>query len=92
MNASKKKKLIFVIVSLFLVYFTVTFIDQQKLLDSKSNQIKDIEEKIANEQKVNEELNRQKEIINSDEYVEKVAREKLGMVKGGEKIFIDTNR
>ena len=38
---------------------------------------------------VNKELNKQKEMINSDEYIEKVAREKLGMVKKGERVFVD---
>lgn len=91
-SVGKKTKIAFLLVALFLIYFTITFIDQQNLIRIKSNEIKAVEQKIADEKKVNEELKKRKEIINSDEYVEKVAREKLGMVKNGEKIFVDTNR
>ena len=92
MNTGKKTKLIFIAVALFSVYFTVTFIEQQNLINSKKKQIEDINQKIADEQKINEELNKSKEIIGSDEYIEKVARERLGMVKSGEKVFVDTNK
>jgi len=92
MNTGKKTKLIFIAVALFIVYFTVTFIEQQNLINSKKKQIEDINQKIADEQKINEELNKSKEIIGSDEYIEKVARERLGMVKSGEKVFVDTNK
>jgi len=92
MKAGKKTKLIFIAVVLFFVYFTVTFVEQQKIINLKSKQIETINQKIAEEQRINEELNKSKEIIGSDEYVEKVARERLGMVKSGEKLFVDTNR
>lgn len=53
--------------------------------------MKNIQAKVEEEIVINEELKRQKEILDTDEYIEKVAREKLGMVKPGEKIFIDIN-
>ena len=37
-------------------------------------------------------MQKQKEEISSEESIEKLAREKLGMVKDGEKIFIDINK
>ncbi len=92
MKAGKKSKLIFIALTLFIVYFAITFIEQQKIINLKTKQIKDINEKIAEEQRINEELNKSLEIIGSDEYVEKVARERLGMVKSGEKLFVDTNK
>jgi cell division protein FtsB len=51
-----------------------------------------LQAKIKEEEKNMEELKKQKDIINSDEYIEKIAREKLGMVKKGEKIFVDVNK
>jgi len=92
MKAGKKTKLVFIALALFFVYFVVTFIEQQNMINSKSKQIETINQKIAEEQKINEELNKNIEIIGSDEYIEKVARERLGMVKSGEKLFIDTNK
>lgn len=47
--------------------------------------------------KINEELERQAEIndlktkVNTDEYIEKLAGEKLGLVKSNAKIFIDVS-
>ena len=92
MKADKKTKLIFIAIALFIVYFTITFIEQQKIINLKSKQIEAINQKIAEEQRISEELNKSKEIIGSDEYVERVARERLGMVKSGEKLFVDTNK
>ena len=49
------------------------------------------------EQKTEEERNRQAEIddlstkVNTDEYIERIAAEKLGLVKSNAKIFIDVS-
>ena len=49
------------------------------------------------EQKTDEERNRQAEIddlstkVNTDEYIERIASEKLGLVKSNAKIFIDVS-
>lgn len=76
----------------FLTYFAFTFVDQQRIIYAKRMEMGQIESKIMEEQKNNEKLKKQKEMVNSDEYIEKMAREKLGMVKQGEKVFIDTNK
>ena len=92
MNKRKTSKLgLFVIIGFF-VYFAYVFIDQQKVLYAKEIEMNSIQMKIEEEMKLNEELKKQKEMLGSDEYVEKIAREKLGMVKPGEKIFIDVNK
>jgi cell division protein FtsL len=61
-------------------------------LDRKNNEMKNIEAKITGENKQNETLKKQKDTMNSDEYIEKIAREKLGMVKPGERVFVDVNK
>ena len=33
-----------------------------------------------------------KDIMESDEYIEKIARQKLGFVKPDEQVFVDTSR
>ena len=92
MNKRKKSRVgLFVIIGLF-VYFAYTMIDQQQVMYMKNNEIKSIEAKIQEEMKLNNELKKQKEVINTDEYAEKAAREKLGMVKHGEKVFVDIDK
>jgi cell division protein FtsL len=94
---NKRKKSIWGIAFTFVViimsiYSAVTMIDQQKILSAEGNELKSVQAKIADENKTADELKKQQETVNSDEYVEKVAREKLGMVKHGEKVFIDVNK
>jgi cell division protein FtsB len=72
-----------------LAYFAYLAVGQQKLISEKNAELKRIQAKIQDETEVNEELNKVRESINSDEYIEKVAREKLNMVKNGEKVFVD---
>ena len=33
-----------------------------------------------------------KDMVGTDEYIEKIARDKLGMIKANEKIFIDVSK
>jgi cell division protein FtsB len=57
-----------------------------------NNEKRVLEAKIEEEKKENQELKKQKGMINTDEYLEKMAREKLGMVKKNERIFIDAGQ
>lgn len=95
MNKRRKNRfgiiLILIIIGL-LVNFVHILIDQQKVLYAKGNEMISIKSKIEEENKIRDKLLNQKKSLNSNEYIEKVAREKLGMVKQGEKIFIDVNK
>ena len=53
------------------------------------NQMKVLKDRIEKEKAVQEELLEQQNIIETDEFIEKIAREKLGMVKEGERIYVD---
>lgn len=75
-----------------LAYFAYLIFDQQKIMHNKNLELKAIDNEIKQEMKVNSELKKQKETIGTDEYTEKIAREKLGMVKHGEKVFVDASR
>lgn len=88
---SKRKKStfgVFVLLAIFL-YLSYIAVGQQKLLNAKGLEMSKIENKIQEETKTNEELKKEKEMINSDEYKEKVARDRLGMVKKDERVFVD---
>lgn len=91
MNKSKKKKSSFGIILLLAVFLYLSYIavGQQKLINSKNDELNWINNKIAEEEKINEQLKKEMEMINSDEYKEKVAREKFGMVKENETVYVD---
>lgn len=92
MNKRKKSGFwVLVVIGLF-IYFAYTVIGQQKLLYDKNVEMNDVNANIAKEKKLNEELKKQKDMVNSDEYIEKIAREKLDMVKRGERVFVDVNK
>lgn len=82
---------IFILLAIF-IYMSYIFVNQQRLLYTKNLELNKIENKIGEEEKLNEELSIEKEMIQSDEYIERVAREKLGMVKKDERIFMDIGK
>lgn len=90
MKMKKSLKKIFIII--LAVYIMYTFISQQKVLNSyKTSQeyyTQQIEEKLA----YKETLNNKKNNINSKEYIEEAAREKLDMYLPNERVYIDTSK
>ncbi len=86
----KKKKILKSIFYLvILIYVLYILIGQQKTLNSyKRNQqyyAKQLETQLAYQKSLNE----TKANINSNEYIEKVAREKLDMYLPNERVYID---
>jgi len=75
-----------------IVYFVITYIGQQEEINKIENEMKALQNKIEKEKELQEELLRQQDIIETDEFIEKIAREKLGMVKEGERIYIDMDQ
>ena len=90
MKMKKSLKKIFIII--LAVYIMYTFISQQKVLNSyKTSQeyyTQQIEEKLA----YKETLNNKKNNINSEEYIEEAARDKLDMYLPNERVYIDTSK
>ena len=82
-----------VLVSVALIaYFCHIIIGQQKIINDKEMALIAIENKISEEENLKKELEKEKEMLESEEYIERMARKKLGLVKPGEKIFIDINK
>ncbi len=80
------KKVILIIVGIYLV---ITFIKQQKKINSYDSNIDYLSTKIEEAQDNKAELTAIRSNINSPEYIEEVAREKLNMYKPNEKVYID---
>ena len=80
------KKVILIIVGIYLV---ITFIKQQKKINSYDSNIDYLSTKIEQAQDNKAELTAIRDNINSPEYIEEVAREKLNMYKPNEKVYRD---
>lgn len=88
-----KNKLIYKILGVaFAAAFSVMIVQgimQQPNITSNQERIAELEGQIEYEKKRIEEVEDLKTKVNTDEYIEKVAREKLGMIKRDEIVFID---
>lgn len=71
------------------VYIAFVFIDQQKTLNEYSKNAEELNQQIASEEATNEELNQQKDNVNSLEFIEEMAREKLDMYYPNERVYMD---
>ena len=81
------KKLLVVV----FVIVAITFIRQQGEINDYNDKIDEINSQIAYEEDQKKTLQEKEELYSSDDYIEKVAREELGLVKADEKVFIDAN-
>ena len=83
MNIFKINKLLNLILVVVIINFLVSFVNQQSKLNSaqKASLIEQTEELLATQQNVN-----------SEEYIEKVAREELDMYLPNEIVYIDISK
>lgn len=79
-----RSKLPLVIVALLLVYISFSLVARFDQLHDMQNDLDAIQKEIAEMRDKNQGLQKQIERLQSDAYVEQVAREKLGLVKPGE--------
>lgn len=88
---SKKflKKILFIIIG---VYIISIFIGQQKTLDSYKNNQEYYAKQIQEQTEYKESLLAKKDNLNTPEYIEEIAREKLDMYLPNEKIYIDQDK
>jgi len=87
---NKILKKIFIII--IIGYVACIFINQQKTLNAYNNAQKYSLQKLEYEKEYNESLLAMQENINSTEYIEKIAREKLYMYLPNEKVYIDRSK
>ena len=85
LNKLGKKLLFFTI----LVYIIYIFIGQQKALNSYKTAQKYYKEQLNKQLAYQESLTETRDNINSKEYIEEVAREKLDMYLPNERVYID---
>ena len=92
MNIIKFQKIFKLIVIVLVIYSIYNFINQQAKISEYDHEIKMYQDQIAtlNEQKTD--LETTKANINSQEYIENMARENLDMYRPNERVYIDVSR
>ncbi len=90
--SSKINKFYFITMIFIILSFSSYLFYKYDNLMQYNEKIKQINKEINAANKKNEELKYQTEYKNSKEYIEKVARDKLGMVKNNEIVFYDKNK
>ena len=86
---NKSKILKWLLICLFIIYISYIFIKQQITLNSYSNEKEYITSQINEQQEYKDTLLATKENVNSKEYIEQIAREKLNMYLPNERVYID---
>ena len=79
MNVIKVNKILNLVIILVIIYFIFTFINQQLKLNSYNKDISYYSTQIEELEEKQEELLATQDNVNSKDYIEKVAREKLDM-------------
>lgn len=80
------------LIGLFLIYFVVTVISQQKTLNQYKSEASAYTKQLESAKDTKDELVATKDNINSTEYIEEVAREKLDMYLPNERVYIDIGK
>lgn len=78
-----------ILILLIAIYTISVFASQQKILNAYNSEVNQYKEKIDTAKDTKESLLSIKDNVNSPEYIEKIAREKLGMYLPNEKVYID---
>lgn len=92
-NKTRKKSLIVLVIPLVvLIYFCVTFVQQQITISQLSDKQTFIKSEIQAQEQLKKEINDKMQSENALKRAEKIAREKLGFLKKNERLFVDSAR
>lgn len=92
-NVFKNKKIYKNLLLIAIIgYIAVIFIQQQQTLNSYKTAQEYNSQKLEEEKEYNESLIAMQENINSTEYIEQIARDKLYMYLPNEKVYIDRSK
>lgn len=86
----KNKKLYRILIILGIgVYFIFTIFSQQTTLSQYTQDAKELSQKIECEKEKKDELAKKKDDVNSLDFIEQTAREKLDMYYPNERVYVD---
>lgn len=87
-----KKLMILAVAVVAAVYFVYVLIWQQIAISSKNREIEALQRQVMSATEESERLSQEVENLNDPEYLERVAREQLGLVRPNERVFVDSNK
>ena len=86
----KKNKLLKrILILIIAVYAVFTLVNQQKTLNEYGKNSEELNTQIAEAKEKKEKLTEQKDNVNSLEFIEQTAREKLDLYYPNEKVYVD---
>ena len=85
-----KKILKKILILVLIVYATFTLVKQQQTLNQYEQDRQDLSKQIEEQKEYREELAKKKEDVDSLDFIEQTAREKLDMYYPNEKVYVDT--
>ena len=92
-NVFRNKKILKVIIILIVLsYFIYVIMKQQTTLNSYKAEQDYVSAQIQEQQEYKNELADMKANINSDEFIEQIARDKLDMYLPNERVYVDANK
>ena len=86
MKKNLYKKILILVIAGYVIF---TLINQQKTLNSYVKSAKELTSQVEEQKEYKEELAKKKEDVNSLEFIEQTAREKLDMYYPNERVYID---
>lgn len=89
MKKNKLLKRILILILIIAVYAVFTLVNQQKTLNEYGKNSEELNTQIAEAKEKKEKLTEQKDNVNSLEFIEQTAREKLDMYYPNEKVYVD---
>jgi len=92
MKSNIRKRLITLISIAFIIYFIYVIFSQQPRIDMLMAEKQEVQEKIEEQDLIYNQLQYYFEIAGTDEYIELIARSRLGYVKPNDIVFIDLNK
>ena len=91
-KSSAKKLVILAVVLAVCIGVVCKFVEQQIALARYDALAKEYNQKIAEEQLKNQKLQDEEAQADTDEYIQRAAREKLGLVKNNERVYVDISQ
>ncbi|MBP3595860.1 MAG: septum formation initiator family protein [Clostridia bacterium] len=89
---SSKKKIYIAFLIAFVIYSCSIFVNQQEKLNSYSKQKDYLQSELQKTKDKQKDLQELKENVNSPEYIEEIARDKLDMYLPNERVYIDMSK
>jgi len=87
----KNRKIKNLLLSLLIVYVSYIFINQQKIMHRQKVEFETYTVELEKVQEENKKLQDEVQLSKTDKYIEKLAREKLGLIKEGETPVINNS-